>query len=74
MVWIETPTNPTMRLVDIASVVKVVKEKAPAECFVVVDNTFMSSYFQVNKKKDIVGNRKCVSCNETHYTVLESCK
>lgn len=47
MVWVETPTNPTMRLVDIAAVVKVVREKASPECFVVVDNTFMSSYFQV---------------------------
>ncbi|KAL4235449.1 hypothetical protein ACF0H5_007085 [Mactra antiquata] len=46
MVWIETPTNPTMRLVDIEAVVKVVREKASPECFVVVDNTFMSSYFQ----------------------------
>lgn len=46
MVWIETPTNPTMRLVDIEAVCKVVKEKASKECFVVVDNTFMSSYFQ----------------------------
>lgn len=46
MVWIETPTNPMMKLVDIASVVKVVRAKAPKDCFVVVDNTFMSSYFQ----------------------------
>ena len=47
MVWLETPTNPTMRLVDIEAVCKVVREKASKECFVVVDNTFMSSYFQV---------------------------
>ncbi|KAL5022008.1 hypothetical protein ScPMuIL_001163 [Solemya velum] len=45
MVWIETPTNPTMQMVDIAAVSKVVKAEMP-ECLVVVDNTFMSSYFQ----------------------------
>ena len=48
MVWIETPTNPTMQLIDIEAVVKAVREKASPECFVVVDNTFMSSYFQVS--------------------------
>lgn len=51
MVWVETPTNPTMRLVDIAGVVKVVRETASKDCFVVVDNTFMSSYFQVRTLK-----------------------
>ncbi|XP_050403876.1 cystathionine gamma-lyase [Patella vulgata] len=45
LVWIETPTNPTMKLVDIAAVVKVVKAKNK-DIIVVVDNTFMSSYFQ----------------------------
>lgn len=46
MVWLETPTNPTLRIVDIAKAVKVVKENNK-DIFVVVDNTFMSSYFQV---------------------------
>ncbi|XP_064605172.1 cystathionine gamma-lyase-like isoform X2 [Liolophura sinensis] len=45
MVWIETPTNPTMKLVDLEAVTKLVKVKAP-KAFVVCDNTFMSSYFQ----------------------------
>lgn len=45
LVWMETPTNPTMKLVDIKAVAKVVKEEAP-EAILVVDNTFMSSYFQ----------------------------
>ncbi|XP_025110485.1 cystathionine gamma-lyase-like [Pomacea canaliculata] len=44
MVWLETPTNPTMKLVDIEAVCKLVHDKSQA--FVVVDNTFMSSYFQ----------------------------
>ena len=45
MVWIETPTNPTMKLVDIEAVCKLIHSKT--EAYVVVDNTFMSSYFQV---------------------------
>ncbi|ESO92362.1 hypothetical protein LOTGIDRAFT_216813 [Lottia gigantea] len=45
LVWMETPTNPTMKIVDIAAISKVVKAKNP-EIIVVVDNTFMSSYFQ----------------------------
>uniref|UniRef100_A0A0P4X030 cystathionine gamma-lyase n=1 Tax=Scylla olivacea TaxID=85551 RepID=A0A0P4X030_SCYOL len=44
MVWIETPTNPTLKIVDIAAVVAIVKKKS--DCFLVVDNTFMSPYFQ----------------------------
>lgn len=43
MVWIETPTNPTMKLVDIQAVANIVNSK---KIILVVDNTFMSSYFQ----------------------------
>jgi len=59
MVWVETPTNPTLRLVDIKGVVKLVREKAPADCFIVVDNTFMSSYFQVRLLNICVFNYSC---------------
>jgi cystathionine gamma-lyase len=45
MIWMETPTNPTMKLVDIKAVAHIVKTHAP-QAFLVVDNTFMSSYFQ----------------------------
>ena len=45
MIWIETPTNPTLRLSDIAGVVQGVK-KIDNGIIVVVDNTFMSSYLQ----------------------------
>lgn len=44
MVWVETPTNPTMKLVDIAAVSAVVKKHK--DIFLVVDTTFLSSYFQ----------------------------
>lgn len=43
LVWIETPTNPTLRLVDIALVAKIAHRH---NAVVVVDNTFMSPYYQ----------------------------
>jgi cystathionine beta-lyase/cystathionine gamma-synthase len=42
LVWIETPTNPLLKLVDIAAVAAL----KPAGAVVVVDNTFASPYFQ----------------------------
>ena len=44
MVWVETPTNPTLKVVDIQAVAAITK-KHP-NIFLVVDNTFLSSYFQ----------------------------
>ncbi len=43
MIWIETPTNPTMRVVDIAAVSQISKEH---KFTLVVDNTFASPYLQ----------------------------
>ncbi|MBC7570202.1 MAG: cystathionine gamma-synthase [Spirosoma sp.] len=43
MVWIETPTNPLLRLVDIAAVANITK---PGGIQLVVDNTFASPYLQ----------------------------
>ncbi|OQV23864.1 Cystathionine gamma-lyase [Hypsibius exemplaris] len=45
LVWLETPTNPTMRVVDIQTVSDLV-HAYNKDIIVVVDNTFMSSYFQ----------------------------
>lgn len=45
MVWIETPTNPTMKVVDIRVCSDLVHEH-DKNIIVVVDNTFMSAYFQ----------------------------
>jgi cystathionine beta-lyase/cystathionine gamma-synthase len=42
MFWIETPTNPLLKLVDIAAIVAL---RQPGQV-VVVDNTFASPYFQ----------------------------
>ncbi len=43
--WIETPTNPLLKLIDIAGVVGIRAERASGAA-VVVDNTFASPYFQ----------------------------
>jgi len=43
MVWIETPTNPTLKIFDIAAISEISNRK---NAITVVDNTFMSPYFQ----------------------------
>uniref|UniRef100_A0A4D5R9J9 cystathionine gamma-lyase n=1 Tax=Scolopendra viridis TaxID=118503 RepID=A0A4D5R9J9_SCOVI len=43
MIWIETPSNPTLQIVDIKGVAELKKKK---DILLVVDNTFMTSYFQ----------------------------
>lgn len=43
VIYVETPINPTMELVDLKLVAKIAKE---INAYVVVDNTFMSPYLQ----------------------------
>jgi cystathionine gamma-lyase len=43
MIWLETPTNPLLRLVDIQAVAEIAHRH---HLLVVVDNTFASPYFQ----------------------------
>lgn len=43
LVWLETPTNPTLKLVDIRKIAAQAREKGILSA---VDNTFMSPYFQ----------------------------
>jgi len=43
MVWIETPTNPLMNLVDLAEVARLAKAHG---ALTLCDNTFLSPYFQ----------------------------
>ncbi|XP_043097512.1 cystathionine gamma-lyase-like [Puntigrus tetrazona] len=45
MLWIETPTNPTLKVVDIKACSDIVHTHNK-DIIVVVDNTFMSPYFQ----------------------------
>jgi cystathionine gamma-lyase len=78
MVWIETPTNPTLKLIDIRKVAEIARAH---NVISVVDNTFMSPYFQrplelgadvvlhsttkyINGHSDIVGGALITSSDE----------
>lgn len=43
LIWVETPTNPMMNIIDIEAVVAIVK---PLRILVAVDNTFATPYLQ----------------------------
>ena len=43
MIYIETPTNPMMKVSDIQEISKIAKKN---NCILVVDNTFLTPYFQ----------------------------
>ncbi len=43
LVWIESPTNPLLKIIDIAWAARLAKEAGSS---LIVDNTFASSYFQ----------------------------
>ncbi len=78
MVWIETPTNPTLKIIDIRKISAAGRERGIIS---VVDNTFMSPYFQrplelgadivlhsttkyINGHSDIVGGALVTSDDE----------
>ncbi|XP_038268013.1 cystathionine gamma-lyase isoform X2 [Dermochelys coriacea] len=44
LVWLETPTNPTLKIIDIQGCADVIHKHK--DIILVVDNTFMSAYFQ----------------------------
>ncbi|MGG6229551.1 cystathionine gamma-synthase [Tenacibaculum sp. SDUM215027] len=45
LIWIETPTNPLMKIADIEGITKAVKTKR-ADIVIAVDNTFATPYLQ----------------------------
>lgn len=53
LIWLETPTNPMLKISDISKITTIAKK---AKSKVLVDNTFMSPYFQnpLNLGADIV--------------------
>ena len=80
MVWVESPTNPMLKLCDIEAVAKVCKDKGVT---LTVDNTFMTPFFQnplalgadivvhsttkyLNGHSDIVGGAVITSNDELH--------
>ena len=79
MIWLETPTNPLLKITDIAAVAAMAKK---AKALTVVDNTFMSPIFQnplvlgadfvlhsmtkyINGHSDVVGG--CIMLNDDHH-------
>lgn len=79
----ETPTNPTLKLVDIAKVAAVARERG---LLLVVDNTFLSPYFQnpldlgahivvhsvtkfLNGHSDVVGGVVCTNDDELNTRI-----
>jgi cystathionine gamma-lyase len=44
MLWIETPSNPLLRIVDLREIVRIGRER---DLITVVDNTFATPYFQL---------------------------
>jgi len=49
MIWLETPTNPLLKLIDIKAVAESLKSRP--DIVLVIDNTFLTSYFQVSLRK-----------------------
>lgn len=47
LVWLETPTNPTLRMCDIELTVKRIREINRPDIIICVDNTFMTPVFQL---------------------------
>lgn len=77
LIWLETPTNPLLKITDIQAVTTIAKK---AKALTVVDNTFMSPYFQnplvlgadfvlhsmtkyINGHSDVVGG--CIILNDS---------
>lgn len=47
MIWLESPTNPLLQLIDLKQIAASVKAIRP-DIITVVDNTFLTCYFQVS--------------------------
>ncbi|HEX8537870.1 MAG TPA: aminotransferase class I/II-fold pyridoxal phosphate-dependent enzyme, partial [Cystobacter sp.] len=78
MVWVESPTNPMLKLIDLARLAETAKKRG---ILAVCDNTFMTPYFQrplelgfdvvthsttkyLNGHSDVVGGFVCTSDDE----------
>lgn len=80
MIWLESPTNPLLKLFDIEAVSRVARSHG---ALLVVDNTFLSPYFQrplslgadlvvhsvtkyLNGHSDVIGGAVCVDNEDLH--------
>lgn len=55
MVWLETPTNPLMKITDIKAIADILKSRP--DIILVVDNTFLTCYYQVSLIFSILSNK-----------------
>jgi cystathionine beta-lyase/cystathionine gamma-synthase len=84
LIWLETPTNPLLRLADLEAYVKLAKQKRVITC---VDNTFASPFFQrpldlgvdlvvhsttkyLGGHSDVIGGA-ILTNDQTHYETLK---
>lgn len=84
MVWIETPTNPTLKIFDIEAISEISHKK---NALVIVDNTFLSPYFQkplkmgadivvhsttkyINGHSDLIGGAVILDSKELYEKIL----
>ncbi|XP_043575216.1 cystathionine gamma-lyase-like isoform X2 [Chiloscyllium plagiosum] len=61
LVWIETPTNPMMKVIDIKACAETAHKHG--DIILVVDNTFMTSYFQ----RPLALGADICTCSATKY-------
>src|SRR3546814_15619062 len=54
MIWVETPTNPTLKIIDIEALAAVARESG---ALLAVDNTFATPYLQT--PMDQIGRASC---------------
>ncbi|BCL81441.1 cystathionine gamma-synthase [Ktedonobacteria bacterium brp13] len=83
LIWLETPTNPLLRLVDIRAIAEIAHRH---NILLVVDNTFSSPYFQrplelgadivlhsttkyINGHSDVVGGALVLNDHETYEAI-----
>jgi cystathionine beta-lyase/cystathionine gamma-synthase len=83
MLWLETPTNPLLRLIDIAAVAEIAHRHT---LLLVVDNTFASPYFQqplklgadivvhsttkyINGHSDVIGGALVLNNEEVYQSI-----
>lgn len=84
MVWIETPTNPTLKIFDIGAISELSHKK---NAVVVVDNTFLSPFFQkplvlgadivvhsttkyINGHSDVIGGAVILNDSDIYKKIL----
>ncbi len=71
MIWLETPTNPTLKIIDLEGIAKICKEK---NIIMVADNTFFTPYLQnpLEQGADIVIH-SCTKFIGGHSDIIMGC-